>query len=72
LPTEQLFVLVLAITLNCSMAMILPVSTPPNAIAFGSGVISVKDLARMGTLMAILGLVTAFTLGPLYWFWVLN
>ncbi|WP_287419425.1 SLC13 family permease, partial [Reinekea sp.] len=72
LPTEQLLVLVLAITLNCSMAMILPVSTPPNAIAFGSGVISVKDLARMGTLMAILGLVTAFTLGPLYWFWVLN
>ncbi|MFT4674614.1 MAG: sodium-dependent dicarboxylate transporter 2/3/5 [Reinekea sp.] len=72
LPTEQLLVLILAITLNCSMAMILPVSTPPNAIAFGSGVISVKDMARMGSLMALLGLVTAFTLGPLYWFWVLN
>ncbi|WP_320824110.1 DASS family sodium-coupled anion symporter [Reinekea sp.] len=72
LPTNQLLVLILAITLNCSTAMILPVSTPPNAIAFGSGVIRVGDMARMGTLMVVLGVVTAFTIGPLYWFLIIN
>jgi sodium-dependent dicarboxylate transporter 2/3/5 len=71
LPTNQLLVLILAITLNCSTAMVLPVSTPPNAIAFSSGVINVKDLARMGLLMVFLGLVTAFSIGPLYWFSIL-
>ena len=71
LPSDQLLVLVIAITLNCSTAMVLPVSTPPNAIAFSSGVISVKDLARMGLLMVFLGIVTAFTFGPLYWFFII-
>lgn len=71
LPTNQLLVLILAITLNCSTAMVLPVSTPPNAIAFSSGVIQVKDLSRMGLLMAFLGIVTAFTFGPLYWFLII-
>jgi sodium-dependent dicarboxylate transporter 2/3/5 len=71
LPTNQLLVLVLAITLNCSTAMILPISTPPNAIAFGSGVIGVKDIARMGVLMNILGMILAVTIGPIYWFLVL-
>lgn len=71
LPQTYLLVLILAVTLNCSTAMILPVSTPPNAIAFGSGVIQARDLARMGLLMAFLGIVVAFTLGPLYWFFML-
>jgi sodium-dependent dicarboxylate transporter 2/3/5 len=71
LPTNQLLVLILAITMNCSTAMVLPVSTPPNAIAFSSGVINVKDLARMGLLMAFLGIITAFTFGPLYWFLII-
>jgi sodium-dependent dicarboxylate transporter 2/3/5 len=57
--------------MNCSTAMVLPVSTPPNAIAFSSGVINVKDLARMGLLMAFLGIITAFTFGPLYWFLII-
>ncbi len=71
LPSDQLLVLVIAITLNCSTAMVLPVSTPPNAIAFSSGVINVKDLARMGLLMVFLGIITAFTFGPLYWFFII-
>ncbi|TCS40347.1 SLC13 family permease [Reinekea marinisedimentorum] len=71
LPTNQLLVMVLAITLNCSTAMILPISTPPNAIAFGSGMIGVKDIARMGILMNVLGIILAITIGPIYWFLVL-
>ncbi|MFQ3230885.1 MAG: sodium-dependent dicarboxylate transporter 2/3/5 [Reinekea sp.] len=71
LPATQLTVLVLAITLNCSTAMILPVSTPPNAIAFSSGVLAVKDLIRIGFLMALIGLVIGLSVGPLYWFMIL-
>ncbi|MEJ2042447.1 MAG: DASS family sodium-coupled anion symporter [Reinekea sp.] len=71
LPTNQLMVMVLAITLNCSTAMVLPVSTPPNAIAFSSGIIRVADLARMGLLMVFLGVITALTIGPLYWFMII-
>lgn len=72
LPPTQLMVLILAITMNCSTAMILPVSTPPNAIAFGSGVIAAKDLIKVGSLMALLGMLIAFTIGPLYWFLLLQ
>lgn len=71
LPQTHMLVLILAVTLNCSTAMVLPVSTPPNAIAFGSGVIRAHDLARMGLLMAFLGIVIALTVGPLYWFLIL-
>ena len=46
----------LSIALAASMSMALPISTPPNAIAFGSGAFSVRDMARNG---AIIGLVSA-------------
>lgn len=42
---------------SASIAMILPISTPPNAIAYGSGLVSVKDMAKTGftvTLVSIL------------------
>jgi solute carrier family 13 (sodium-dependent dicarboxylate transporter), member 2/3/5 len=40
-----------------SAAMILPVSTPPNAIAYGSGHIAVRDMARAGTIVTVISLV---------------
>lgn len=71
LTNQQMIIAVLVIALNCSTAMILPVSTPPNAIAFSSGIINVKDLARMGFLMVVLGMVVSVSIGPLYWFFIL-
>jgi sodium-dependent dicarboxylate transporter 2/3/5 len=45
-----------AIALGASLAMSLPVSTPPNAIAFASGQVQVKDFVRTGVIIGIVGI----------------
>ncbi|KAG3263498.1 solute carrier family 13 member 3 [Ictidomys tridecemlineatus] len=42
-------------TVGCSYAFMLPVSTPPNSIAFASGHLLVKDMVRTGLLMNVMG-----------------
>ncbi|KAM4841793.1 Na(+)/dicarboxylate cotransporter 3 isoform 3-T3 [Thomomys bottae] len=42
-------------TVGCSYAFMLPVSTPPNSIAFASGHLLVKDMVRTGLLMNLMG-----------------
>jgi sodium-dependent dicarboxylate transporter 2/3/5 len=38
-----------------SLAFMLPVATPPNAVAYGSGYIEAKDLLRSGWALNIIG-----------------
>ncbi|MFP3872473.1 MAG: SLC13 family permease [Candidatus Natronoplasma sp.] len=45
-----------SVALACSMAMALPVSTPPNAIAYGTDVIEVKDMIKYGSLISLIGI----------------
>ena len=47
--------------LSCSFAFMLPVATPPNAIVFGTDRIRVADMARIGLLFNLMGvmLITA-------------
>lgn len=47
----------IAISIMCSTSMALPVSTPPNAIAFGSGLLEVKDLFVSGILVTLIAIV---------------
>ncbi|KFO32418.1 Solute carrier family 13 member 3 [Fukomys damarensis] len=42
-------------TVGCSYAFMLPVSTPPNSIAFASGDLLVRDMVRTGLLMNVMG-----------------
>lgn len=42
-------------TMSASMAFMLPVATPPNAIIFGTGRISVKEMVRTGLIMNLMG-----------------
>ncbi|XP_004405327.1 PREDICTED: solute carrier family 13 member 3 isoform X2 [Odobenus rosmarus divergens] len=42
-------------TVGSSYAFMLPVSTPPNSIAFASGHLLVKDMVRTGLLMNLMG-----------------
>ncbi|XP_061628976.1 solute carrier family 13 member 3 isoform X3 [Phyllopteryx taeniolatus] len=45
-------------TVGSSYAFMLPVSTPPNSIAFASGHLMVKDMVKTGFVMNILGLLS--------------
>ena len=45
----------LSIALAASLSMSLPISTPPNAIAYASGEFSTRDLLRVGILIAAAG-----------------
>lgn len=54
--------LILAVTFSCSLAMSLPVSTPPNAIAFASGIIQGKDMMKTGAFIGIAGLLGLYGL----------
>ena len=61
-PYGGILTLILGVTLSASLAMILPVSTPPNAIAFSSGMVEVKDMRTVGVIVGVVGLVLAFSL----------
>lgn len=65
--TGLLTSLVVALAITCSMAMALPVTTPPNAIAFSSRAIKTKDMILAGGIMTIVGVITVMILGPSYW-----
>ena len=53
-------------TVSASMAFMLPVATPPNAIIFGSNKITVMQMARTGFLLNIFG---AIIITVITYFW---
>jgi sodium-dependent dicarboxylate transporter 2/3/5 len=59
--------LFIAVAFSCSVAMPLPISTPPNAIAFSTGEIGVKDMIVPGLIATIIGLALVFTVGLQWW-----
>ncbi|CAF1303583.1 unnamed protein product [Adineta steineri] len=58
--------LILPCTLAVSLAFMLPVATPPNAIVFASGHIRVIDMVKTGVVMNIIGFLVIF-LASLTW-----
>ena len=49
--------------LAASCAFMLPVATPPNAIVFGSGLVTIGQMVRMGFLLNLIGIAIVTTLG---------
>ena len=61
--------LMLPATFSASYAFILPVATPPNAIVFSSELLTIKDMARVGIFLNVIGValmgLAIMTLGKL-------
>ena len=53
--------MIIGIAIAASLAMCLPVSTPPNALAHSTGMITTKQMATVGIILGVVG----FALGYL-------
>lgn len=60
------------IAVACSLAMALPISTPPNAIAMSTGIIRTKDMAKVGVVIGIVGIMLILAYSVFYWPLVTN
>jgi sodium-dependent dicarboxylate transporter 2/3/5 len=54
-------------TICASYAFMLPIATPPNAIAMSSGAVSVKEMAKFGFLFNIIGILAITLIANFYW-----
>ncbi len=54
--------LLCAIAFASSLGMALPISTPPNALAYATGLVEQKGMAISGTILCLLGLFITFVL----------
>lgn len=52
----------IGIAVAASSAMALPISTPPNAIAYSTGLVEQKDMAKTGLIVGFVSLVIGFSL----------
>ncbi len=62
-PRELLSDYIPTVALVCSTAMLLPISTPPNAVAFASGRLETKDFLKVGGVLIVFGPVIAASWG---------
>lgn len=52
----------IGIAISASAAMILPISTPPNALAFSTNLVKQKDMVKAGLIMGVVTLVIGYSL----------
>lgn len=65
-------ILMLSACLAASIGFILPVATPPNAIAYGTGYITMKDMMKAGFVMDLAGIVIIVLIMYTLVLWVLG
>ena len=59
-PFGGVAVMLIGVAIGSSMAMILPISTPPNALAHSTGFIQQKDMMKVGIWVGIMGIVLGY------------
>lgn len=63
----DLRILAIAAALGVSTSFVLPISTPPNTIAYSSGYIKTKDMAIAGLAISIIGIIVLSAVAYFLW-----
>jgi sodium-dependent dicarboxylate transporter 2/3/5 len=58
-------------TICASYAFMLPIATPPNAIAMSSGVVTIKTMATYGIIFNLVGIFLIVSVAQLFWIHIL-
>ena len=66
-PPKETLLIELVATICASYAFMLPISTPPNAIAMSTGLVKVKDMARFGVIFDFFGIIIVAVAAYFYW-----
>ncbi|QIL86478.1 SLC13/DASS family transporter [Vibrio sp. HDW18] len=59
--------LILVVTFAASLGMSLPISTPPNALAHATGNVQSQQMAKVGVILGVIGVLMSFVM-----VWILN
>ena len=62
IPLGGSMMIILAVAFSASLAMALPISTPPNALAHATGQIESKQMLRAGIVVSLVGLLGVYLL----------
>ncbi|MBQ8069809.1 MAG: SLC13/DASS family transporter [Bacteroidales bacterium] len=54
------YAMIIFVAVCASIAMLFPISTPPNAIASSTGLVDTKDMAKVGIIIGVIGFVLGF------------
>lgn len=54
--------MIIGVAICASLAMCLPVSTPPNALAHSTGMVTTKQMATVGIMVGVIGLVLGYAM----------
>jgi solute carrier family 13 (sodium-dependent dicarboxylate transporter), member 2/3/5 len=60
-------VMAMVVAVPSGLAYMLPMGTPPNAIAFSSGFIGIKDMVKIGFILNFLSLAVFVIMARIYW-----
>ena len=59
-PIGGTAIVLIGVAIASSSAMVLPISTPPNALAFATNLVKQKDMAKIGLIVGIISIVLGY------------
>ena len=59
-PIGGTAIVLIGVAIASSSAMVLPISTPPNALAFATNLVKQKDMAKIGLIVGIISMVLGY------------
>jgi len=59
-PVGGVATLLVGVAIASSVGMVLPISTPPNALAYATGLIEQKNMVKVGLIMGVASLLVGY------------